>query len=507
MNLNRVLPRSCAAALIVCSAFLAIDCSSVSTVTILHTNDMHAAFVPHEAGWVRSTPKPETGGFDELWRRVDSIRQVRKDVLLLDAGDVMTGTPISELEYHGVSGGALFEMMNRIGYDAWTIGNHDLDISQANLRGLTGIATFPIVSANLVDSVGGFPFRNTECVIVEKGGVRIGIIGIMSSDLFQLTNTNNLKGLRVLPPVEVTQRLIDSLDPGTDLLVALTHQGVDDDSMLAASTKGLDVIIGGHSHTRLNSPKVINGVIICQAGSNAENLGELDMTVKNDRVETFAGKLVQLWPRKDAPPTPVSGLVKEYQHRIDSSYGEVLATLQSDWKRSRSDESPLGNFIADAIREGSGADLAVTNSSGIRKDLLAGPVTMLDLFELSPFRNIVTTFPIKGIDLRAFMTRQARGVAEGRGSLQLSGVSCIWKRGDGSIVIERILVGGKELVDDAVYTFATSDFLISQADKYLGFVPAQLTYSDRTIFQTMVDKARRDKILSAGGERRFQETP
>jgi len=103
----------------------------------LHTNDIHASFVPHEAVWVKENPKPLVGGFNELSFVVDSLRHVKPVTLLLDAGDVMTGNPITEYTYGGAEGGALFEMMNRIGYELWTPGNHDFDISSANLRKLT----------------------------------------------------------------------------------------------------------------------------------------------------------------------------------------------------------------------------------------------------------------------------------------------------------------------------------------------------------------------------------
>ena len=340
---------------------LSLVCTQPKTVTILHTNDMHAAFLPHPAGWVRSDPKPMVGGFQELWWAVDSLRKAVGTSILMDAGDVMTGTPIAEYEDKGVYGSALFEMMNDIGYEVWTIGNHDIDISQDNLRGLTKIARFPTLSANLTDSLGNFVLNNKDFIILEKGGVKIGIIGIMSRELFRLTNTNNLGGLMVSSPVQTAQRLIDKVDPLTDLIVALTHEGVDEDSILAASTNGLDVIIGWHSHTRLTSPKVVNGVLICQTGSNCENLGVLTLTVEDDKVTKYDGKLLQLWAREDRPPNKMSEVIKGIRSKIDREYGEVLGSLPADLRRSRQGESAIGDFVADAIREGSAAQVGVTN--------------------------------------------------------------------------------------------------------------------------------------------------
>ncbi len=110
---------------------LTVSFCQPKTITILHTNDIHASFIPHEAFWVKDNPKPLVGGFNELSFVVDSLRRVKSTTLLLDAGDVMTGNPITEYTYDGAEGGALFEMMNRIGYELWTPGNHDFDISVA----------------------------------------------------------------------------------------------------------------------------------------------------------------------------------------------------------------------------------------------------------------------------------------------------------------------------------------------------------------------------------------
>ena len=476
------------------------------TLTILHTNDIHASYLPHEALWVRSDPKPMVGGFYELAWMVDSIRKAKGPLLVLDGGDIMTGNPISEQEYGGAVGGALFEMMNLTGYDVWTIGNHDLDVSQDNLRKLIAIQKFPTVSANLTDSLGHLPFGNKEYVILERNGLRVGIIGLMSRELFELTNTNNLKGLKVLSPPEVTQRIIDSIAGKTDLLVALTHEGVDEDSVLAVSTHGLNVIIGGHSHTRLKTPKMINGVIICQTGSNCENLGELELTVENHRVTAHDGKLLQLWATHPPADTKLAKLIDQSKAAVDRDYAQAIGTLSSDWKRSGSGESNIGDFIADAMKESAGAGMGITNSSGIRADLRAGPITKLGLFEILPFRNVLCRFELSGSELRALATRYVKSLAEHRSGIQMSGLRCKWKLVNGAPVIEQLTIGGEEVSDGKKYTCATSDFVVNQADKYLGMTPSSVTFLQTTVYQTLVDKVKRDKVVDSKVEDRFSET-
>ncbi len=473
------------------------------TLTILHTNDMHARFLPHEAAWMKETPKPMVGGFLELGWKVDSIRHSKNLTLLLDGGDVMTGTPISDMDYNGVTGGALFQMMNLIGYDAWTPGNHDLDISQENLRQRIQMSKFATVVANIVDSTGKHKFGN-PFIILNKDGLRVGIIGLMTKGLFRETNTKNLVGLKVLSSVEVTQKIIDSIRSKTDVLIALTHEGVEDDSVLAASTHGLNVIIGGHSHTRLTKPKYINGVVICQAGSQSENLGVLDLTVENQNVTSYDGKLIQLWPRKEYPNNDLTKLVNEFKSKIENEYDEVVGTLVTDWKRGGG-ETNIGNFASDALREAVHADIAVTNSTGLRTDLGAGPIKKQSIFEVMPFKNMVCTFTLSGKDLRVLAEHYANGFADGRVSIQTSGLKCTWKRVEGKAVIQELTVNGKALDDNTTYTCATSDFVVNQAEKYLWMTPSNPTCTSISFFDALLSKVKRDKTINSQIENRFEE--
>jgi len=490
-------------------AWVALCCSLAYTqpksFTILHTNDIHASFLPHEAYWVRTEVKPMIGGFSELSWMVDSVRKAKPVSVLLDGGDVMTGNPISEVEYKGAFGGGLFEMMNTIGYEAWTIGNHDLDISQDNLRKLTHIASFPTVSANLVDTLGELTLNNKPYIILKKDGLRIGVIGLMSKELFLLTNTNNLKGLKVLPPAQVAQKFIDEIAKETDVTVALTHEGVDDDSVLAVSTQGLNIIIGGHSHTRLEKPKMVNGVIICQTGANCENLGVLDVTVENHKVTSYEGKLLRLWVQHPKQDNQLSKLIDRIKTKVDEDYNGVIGTLVSDWKRGSQGESNIGDFVADAMREASNADVGITNSSGIRKDLRAGPIKKLDLFEICPFRNYLCTFTLSGKDLRAFVKGEVESISKGRSPLQMSGITCRWKQQDGSIQFQSLKVGNQDVDDAKQYTVATSDFIITQADKYLRMVPQSVVTSSTLMFDAMLAKVKKGKSINSQVENRFQE--
>jgi 2',3'-cyclic-nucleotide 2'-phosphodiesterase (5'-nucleotidase family) len=471
------------------------------TLTILHTNDMHASFVPHEAGWVRSAPKPMVGGFVELTAAVDSLRALHPDALLLDAGDVMTGNPICDITSGGAQGGLLFEMMNRIGYDAWCPGNHDLDISQENLKRLIAIARFPVVSANLVNEQNERPFGNRDYVILERAGLQIGIIGIMSQQLYSLVNQNNLTGVRVLSPIETVQRLVKELDPKTDLLIALTHEGVDEDSVLAEAVSGLDLIVGGHSHTRLREPKIVNSVVIVQAGSNCENLGILELTVKDDRIAAQHGMLLQLWSREGKRVTRLNGIVDSVRTEIDKEYGEVIAELKEDWRREEG-ESNIANFVLEAQRAAAGADVSFINTAGIRRDVPAGPLTKRALYEVLPFRNVLVTFQLSGSQIRDVMVY----LLTKKPGIQLSGVTCRWRAtpGGGAEILD-LAIQGKPVDDARQYPCAASDYFIGEAARYIGMSIGHPVFLRKTLFDIALQAARKQYHISSPIEHRIQE--
>jgi 2',3'-cyclic-nucleotide 2'-phosphodiesterase (5'-nucleotidase family) len=486
-----------------CSLLISVSLfSQPKTITILHTNDLHANFIPHEATWIKTTPKPMAGGFNELSFAIDSIRRINNATLLLDAGDVMTGNPITEYSYRGALGGALFEMMNMIGYEAWSFGNHDFDLGQKNLLQLTKIAQFPAVSANVVNNNNGYPLNNKPYVIIEKNGLNIGIIGIMSQQLYGLVNQTNLAGIKVLSPSATAQKFIDELLPKTDLIIALTHEGVEDDSLLATKVTGLNVIVGGHSHTRLKAPKLVNGVVIVQAGTAAEYLGVLNLSVENKKVVSYNGSLLQLWYNGTRPKTRLSNFIDSVQHGIEIDYSQQIGTLKEDWVRNDNGESGIGNFISDAQREAAHADVGFMNDFGIRKNLSTGPISKKDIFEILPFRNILTVFPLTGVELKTIVLNYI----EQNLKIQTSGIQCEWNRNaEGKVEILKLVINGKPFDDKGSYIAAASDYFVGEAKHYLGMEILHPTYLQQSVFETIENKVRNEKVVDSKVENRIRE--
>jgi 2',3'-cyclic-nucleotide 2'-phosphodiesterase (5'-nucleotidase family) len=459
-------------------------------IIIMHTNDMHASFLSHEATWMKTTPRPQVGGFVRLQQVIDSVRALGVPTLLLDAGDVMTGDPIAEIDYRGATGGALFEMMNRMGYDAWTFGNHDLDISKDNLKNLTRVASFPTLNANIVSEKGEFPLNNKPYAVFKRGGISIGVVGLMMQNLSEMVNQKNLIGLKVLSPQETAQKYIDELRPKVDLVVLLTHQGADEDQSMAGNLKGVDLIVGGHSHTRIRVPKNVNGTRVVQAGANAENLGIMRITLQGGHPVKYWEDLVQLWPDPQAKRGSIAGLVDSMQAEIMLHYKDQLTTLGEDWLRS-APGNPLANFICEAQREAAYAQVSFMNIHGVRKDLTAGPVTKKDLFEVLPFRNMLATFQFTGAQLKQVV----RFFVEKHPAIVMTGMNATVRVENSSVIVDRIEVGGRAVDDAAVYVCAASDFFAGEAEKYLGIAVEKPVISETTLFSAVERAMKQQKTL------------
>lgn len=466
-------------------------CAQEQRLVILHTNDIHASYLPHVAPWTTGTPKAIIGGMVRLQEVVDSIRSCGYPTLLLDAGDVMTGTPISERSFHGALGGALFAMMDSLRYDAWCPGNHDLDISQANLIKLTHLAAFPTLSCNLTDQQGGYPLNNAPYVVLEKGGLKIGIVGVMSQELPDLVLQTNLQNLLVLSPAETAQRFIDTLRDKVDLVVLLTHEGADKDAILARATHGADVIVGGHSHTRLNSPRIVNGVQIVQAGSNCEDLGVLEVTFRSKKAAEYRGRLIPLWGHEGFRKGSVVKLVDSMEASLKSEYSEVLGITPEDWSQKERG-APLAVFVAEAQRTEARADVAFMNVHGIRNDLLAGPITKGDLFSILPFRNVLVTFQLTGAELMEVMCH----VIENRKLIVAAGCTAEWRKGKGKkISLLDLRVDGNVVDRERLYTCVCSDYILGESVRYLGRSIQNPIYSSVTVYDVIERAIRREGTI------------
>jgi 2',3'-cyclic-nucleotide 2'-phosphodiesterase (5'-nucleotidase family) len=462
-------------------ALSAMANATPQTLTIFHTNDIHGHFVPERAEW--RDDKAFVGGITALEQKLGELRATHPYSLYLDAGDLMTGNPVCGIEYNHVRGGALLEMLNRLDITAQCVGNHEFDLGAEHVTEFINSANYPLLCANVVRKTDGNPIAPSTA-LVSLGELRIGIIGLVTDGLADVVSKKSIAPFDIHDDAATAQPLVDSLDKFCDLIILLTHVGVEGDSMLAQTVRGVDVIVGGHSHTRLKTPKIVNGVVIVQAGSYCKNLGVLELTVDADSVVSYSGKLIELTAQTSAPRTPLAKFCDSLDTVLQARYGQVIGELAEPWTRGYYETSGVGNWICDRLRDSTHCDLALVNAGGIRANWNPGPISMLNVLELLPFENSIVTFEASGKELRMFAAQQAaaHGLHE-HGVVEMSGMQIQYAlRVDSTTEAKNILVDGVALDDAKTYRVASIDFVaVSQADRYLGFTPHKLEATDRML--------------------------
>jgi 5'-nucleotidase / UDP-sugar diphosphatase len=440
-------------------------------VTLFHTNDIHGSFLPEAASW--RPDKAPVGGFVALARHVAAERRTAAGAtLLLDAGDFMTGDPVTDLAPDGVAGVAMAEFMNLVGYDAGVVGNHEFDAGRANIEKLVGKFEYPVLAADLADAKGRPIFRAAP-VILDRGGLRIAVLGVSCAEIRDVCPPSRLPGVTLLDQITVLKDQLAGLTARTDLQVLISHSGIDRDQELARNlaAAGLDVIVGGHSHTRLTEPKLVAGVLVVQAGSNLKNLGRLDLAVAHGAVTGYRGSLIELTATDDdsAGPAALVAAVNRYRQIVETKYGERIGELAVAWHRDSRGESNLGSWICDAMLARAGADVALLNSGGIRRDVQPGPVTLLDIHQMLPFANSLVVVDLTGAQLRQIALANAQAaVKDSYGILQVAGLAYAYRERAGAAELAEITVAGQPLEDDRTYSVAMLDYVAVMSHVYLA---------------------------------------
>ncbi|HQI25292.1 MAG TPA: bifunctional UDP-sugar hydrolase/5'-nucleotidase, partial [Smithella sp.] len=262
---------------------------------ILHLNDFHGFAEPQRLSGSAQT----AGGLSFL---AGSINQFRKHqpTLLLAAGDFIQGHPWTNL----FEGKSTIEAMNVMGFSAMVLGNHEFDFGQDVLKKRIAEAAFPVLAAN----VRGFPSVKPY-VIKDISGLKVGIIGLITEETSTTTHPKNVEGLIFSPVIDTAQQLVRELRNKTDLIIILSHLGLPADVALAGAVEGIDIIVGGHSHTRVEKPMIVRNTLIVQAWEHGKVLGVLDVTVRNKKISGHEGRLIVIDPVQNKPDPPVAQIV------------------------------------------------------------------------------------------------------------------------------------------------------------------------------------------------------
>ncbi|MEG1149465.1 MAG: 5'-nucleotidase C-terminal domain-containing protein, partial [Niameybacter sp.] len=433
-------------------------------MTIIHTNDTHT----------RIEESANDGmGFAKVADKVNQVRtRYGKDhVLLLDGGDTLHGLPLIT----STKGEAMTKVMNALGYDAMTAGNHDFNYGYERLLALDELLEFPVLSANVKK---GQDNVLTPYIIKEVSGKKVAIFGLSTPDTMIMTHPKNVEGLTFEDPSQVAQKMVDELKGQADIIIAICHLGLDSNSSItsekvAENVKGIDIIVDGHSHTALPEGKVVNDTLIVQTGEYTKNLGQVNILIKADG--TFDKVPMHLTKADSAsliPDKAVTELIKELKTHFDVVTEEVVGTtpvrLEGERECVRTGETNLGNLITNALLEATGADVALTNGGGIRASIDAGDITKKEVITVLPFGNYGVMIEATGEELKAALEVGTTKYPEAHGAFShVAGMSYTFDpaRPVGSRV-EAILVGGKPIDLNKTYKLATNDFIAAGGDGY-----------------------------------------
>lgn len=392
-------------------------------IVILHTNDLHGESLA------------------QIATIVADLRKTHPDLLLVDAGDLFSGTPVSSI----FKGEAEQTAVLTLGFDALAMGNHDFDFGLDTLK-KSAQAEVPWVAANILQEDGS-PFVQ-PFLIKEVGEVRVLIVGLTTTATPRMSFPKNVEGLSFADPTSTLQRILRETKGSYDICIVLSHLGYGDDLLLAQRVPGITAIIGGHSHTVLSKPVRIGNTLITQTGSSAKYLGKIVIQVNEGY--PAQGELLEI--QSSTPRHQAFTLIDDY-------YGATLAVEMSKTIGSTSrgfTKNGMGLLLNKALLEFSGADAAIYNAGGVRDGLPRGAVTKSDIFAVEPFGNEVVVVTLTGRDFAELLEAKSRRSSD--------------------------FYEGPKLIDvGRSYTVVTSDFLASEGSSYSMLARGEITHLGYTV--------------------------
>lgn len=487
-------------------------------LTLLHTNDTHAHVDQFNVNGARCKPADETAGncvagVSRLATLIQGVRTERENVLLLDAGDQFQGS----LFFNLFGSDVLTDTMNTLGYDAMAVGNHEFDRGPEELAHFIGGADFPVLSANTDASAEPLLAGLIEpYAILDVNGQEVGIVGLTAPETSNISSPG--PNITFTHPVTAVQEAVDELTAlGVDKIVVLSHLGYQDDVALASAVSGVDVIIGGHSHSFLYTPvapisfspptlgplnpagaypTVVLGadgepVLIVSAYQWAYFLGRLDVVFDTDGTVMSYNQLPIYLNRNISKDPAMEALLNVYRPAVAALIASPVGTTTVDLpinvggvRICRKGECLMGNLVADSMlwmaeRANPGTDyqIAFQNGGGLRAPIAAGTVTMGDVLETLPFGNTIATFQLQGQYVKLALENGARLYpAENGGFSQVSGLRYTinasqpaWSRISNVEVWNEATSSWEPLDLNAYYNVVTNNFMRAGGDNYTMF--------------------------------------
>ena len=441
---------------------------------VIGTNDFHGGFEPR--------PGPRGLRYGGAGAFVATIRRAQAECappscwsVLVDGGDEFQGTPASNLAY----GRTVVTLFDSLGMTAAALGNHEFDYGQDTLRARIRQASYPILSANIRDTLGNLVPWLRQDVIVQRGPFTVGIIGISTIETPATTRAINVTDLRFLETAPIVSARAKALRAaGANVIVVTGHvggfctaQGVctgEIFDMVNRLTEPVDVVVSGHSHSFLNTR--LRGVPIVQARSSGAAIDVVDIAVGDTTARqpgdiggsrVLRSEVVDVLTDSIAPDAQAERIASAATDAVASIIAQPVGQILSDLRRD-GNQYALGNLIADAIRERTRSDIGIVNNGGIRANLLAGDVNYGRLYDVQPFGNTLVTMRVRGEALRAYLTQVVAGTTPRD---HVSGVQLRYDpRRPADDRLMSVQIGGRELDPARTYTITMNDYMATGGD-------------------------------------------
>ncbi|TDF92800.1 bifunctional metallophosphatase/5'-nucleotidase [Paenibacillus piri] len=482
--------------------FNALGQSMTVHVTIAHMNDTHGHITENKSGG--------EFGYARIATILKQWRSENPNFQLFDAGDTFQGT----IFVNQFKGESLPPLLKELGINVMEAGNHEFDFGADQTLKLRGMLPYPMLGANAVKE-DGTPLLD-KTYRFEAGGEKFVVFGLVTPETAILTHPDNVKGITFKDPVETAKAMVAELKGKGEHIILLSHCGVEEDREIAKQVSGIELIIGGHSHTKLTQPEVVNGTYIVQDWEYFKSLGRADLYYLNGELVALTDSLKE-YDEKVPEDPEMAKLVKQVSDNIDKelnvTIGHTDVLLEGDRTIVRNRESNLGNFVTDAMLnrtksiKGYEADLAITNGGGIRTEIKPGDITKKALYDVLPFPNTVVVLEAKGSELEAALENGVSQVESGAGRFpQVSGLTFAWNpsKPAGSRVAE-VKIGGQPLDENKTYRIATNDFMAVGGDGYDMFKDKKAYNTGITLYELIEETISGQETITPKLEGRITE--
>ncbi len=445
-----------------------------NTVDIITFNDFHGNVAEDTRDWGKNL------GMSKMVGKANELKAANPNTIFIAGGDNYQGTATSNLTY----GAPVTDMMKAMGVVASAVGNHEFDWGKEYIAKWAEEGNFDYLASNIYEKSTNEPVEWAKpYMVIEQGGIKIGLIGLAHPDTLTLTKAEHVSGLEFRDPIEAAQEWIDFLQAGKaeegtpDVIIAVTHldSAQDYDTLeitgtaaeLAEGVTGLDAIVSAHSHKTVAGN--VNEVAIVQAYKYGRALGKLSVELNEDgTVKDVVATVDKAYKTKSdiIPDAATVEVFASYEESVGPVLSEKVGVATAEFDHELPNVTALGLWTCEVMAEQAGTEIGLQNGGGLRRSLYAGDITMGDMYEIMPYDNQLVKMELPGKDLKVAIENGLLNPDVRDGSF--SGLKVVYDSTAefGSRLVSITLLDGTPIEDDKLYTVATNDFILTGGDKY-----------------------------------------